>query len=184
MKWISLSCALYLSAAQASAESPPLPILARVSDFVAPFFSSAITVRSEDADPSSNPTSPVVRFVAALLGANRFLANAANKACATRAIAAESQLSLTVAAAEYAAATNGTSGETAQVDFQPSQLGILNVIDVRMLSNGFTGAGPTFDLADAIVPGDGKLLDLRVRDAAVKLVKELPRGSCRLTRAA
>ena len=93
-------------------------------------------------------------------------------------MAAENGFSAEVAAAEYLAATDPISGETSQVDFAPSRLGLLNVIDVRMLSSGFAGAGPSFDFASAIEPGPGALLDLRVRDAALELVEEL--SSCPL----
>jgi len=168
----------YPFTALASATSPPLPILARVSDFVAPFFSTAITIRTSDADPSTNPSSPVIRFVAAVLGASRFLSDPSNQACATRAIVIENDFIDAVAAAEYTAALDPVSGETSQVDFAPSQLGLLNVIDVRMLSAGFVQAGPSFDFVEAIVPGDGMLLDLRVRDAALQLVEEVGSGSC------
>jgi len=161
---------------QATALSPPTPILARISDFVAPFLSSALTIRSESADPSSNPT--LVRGVAALLGANRFLADPANRECAVRAIAKENQMSHTLAEAEYVAATNPVSGEISQVNFEPSSLGLLNVIDVRMLMDGFTQVDPSFDFVEAIQPGPGLLLDLRVRDAALGVVKEIKSGSC------
>ncbi|KAH8075850.1 hypothetical protein BXZ70DRAFT_711752 [Cristinia sonorae] len=164
----------------ATTANPPLPILARVSDFVAPFFSSAITVRSEDADPSANPSSTIPRFVAALLGASRFLGDPANKLCSIQAIATDNGFSDTVAEAAYLSATNSVSGETAQVDFEPSRLGILNVVDVRMLSGGFAQAGLAFDFADALVPGDGLLLDLRVRDVALGLVQDLESGECPL----
>lgn len=165
---------------QASAASPPIPILARVSDFVAPFFSNALTIRSEDADPSSNPTSPLVRGVAALLGANRFLADPANKDCAVRAIARDNGISHTLAEEEYTSATDPVSGEINQVDFEASRLGLLNVIDIRMLVDGFAQAGPSFDFVQAIEPGPGLLLDFRVRDAALKLVKEVKNSSCPL----
>ncbi|TCD69155.1 hypothetical protein EIP91_008632 [Steccherinum ochraceum] len=167
-------------AVQASTASPPIPILARVSDFVAPFFSNALTIRSQDADPSSSPTSPLVRAIAALLAANRFLADPDNKDCAVRAIAKDNAISRELAEQEYASATNPVSGETSQVDFDASRLGLLNVIDIRMLVDGFTGAGPSFDFVDAIQPGPGLLLDLRIRDAALKLVKEVKSGSCPL----
>ena len=79
---------------------------------------------------------------------------------------------------EYASATNAVSGETAQTDFDVSVLGLLNVIDIRMLANGFTGIGQSFNFTQAIQPGPGSLLDLRVRDAALDLVKEVKSGRC------
>lgn len=169
------------TAAQASALSPPLPILARISDFVAPFFSSSITIRTEDADATVDPNSKIIRFVAAFLGANRFLADPTNTACVTQALATESNFTDVLAATEYTAATDPVTGETGQVDFAPSRLGLLNVIDIRMLSSGFSGAGPAFDFATAIEPGAGAFLDLRVRDAALGLVKESQSGTCPLT---
>ncbi|KAH8075861.1 hypothetical protein BXZ70DRAFT_1054419, partial [Cristinia sonorae] len=163
-----------------TAASPPLPILARISDFVAPFFSNALTIRSDNADPSSNPSSPLVRTVAALLAANRFLANPSNRECAVRAIAKDNGISHALAEQEYVSATNPVSGETGQVDFDTSRLGLLNVIDIRMLAGGFAQVGKEFDFVSAIEPGPGLLLDLRVRDAALKLVKEARSSRCLL----
>ncbi|THH29772.1 hypothetical protein EUX98_g4424 [Antrodiella citrinella] len=166
---------------EAIAASPPISIVARVSDFVAPFFSNALTIRSESADPSSDPNSTLVRGVAALLGASRFLTNLSNKECAVRAIARDNGISTALAENEYAAATNPVSGETSQVDFAVSQLGLLNVIDIRMLVGGFAQVPPGFDFVDAIEPGPGLLLDFRIRDAALNLVKEVKSGECPLT---
>ncbi|TCD69138.1 hypothetical protein EIP91_008614 [Steccherinum ochraceum] len=170
----------YPFTALASAATPPLPILARISDFVAPFFSTALTIRTSDADPSTDPTSPIIRFVAAFLAANRFLSDPANKACVIQALAVENGITVEVADAEYAAATDPITGEVSQVDFTPSRLGLFNVIDIRMLSSGFTGAGSEFDFVSASEEGLGMLLDLRIRDAALALVKEVQSGSCPL----
>ncbi|TFY73688.1 hypothetical protein EWM64_g10324 [Hericium alpestre] len=154
---------------QAAALSPPLPILARISDFIAPFFSSSLAIRT--ASTNSSASTPLVRTVAALLAANRFLADPTNQACATAAIAAELGVPPAQAAAEYASATDPVSGEVSQTDFEVGRQALLNVISVRMLSAGFSGAGPSFDFADAIVPGDGALIDYRVRDAALGILK-------------
>lgn len=118
--------------------------------------------------------------MAAFIGASRFLANTANKACAIRAIARDNDISNELAAQEYASATNAVSGETAQTDFDVNKLGLLNVIDIRMLANGFTGTGSSFNFTQAIQPGPGMLLDLRVRDAALELVQEVKSGRCPL----
>ncbi|KAA1467258.1 hypothetical protein DENSPDRAFT_792409 [Dentipellis sp. KUC8613] len=160
---------------QGSALSPPLPILARVSDFIAPFFSSSFAIRTDSANSSAS--TPLVRTVSALLAANQFLADPANQDCSTLAIAAELGLPQDLAALEYASAINPVSGEISQANFTVNRQGLLNVITTRMLSGGFAGAGPGFDFADAIVPGDGKLIDYRVRDAAVEILKPRESGS-------
>ena len=119
--------------------------------------------------------------MAALLAASDFLAKPANKECAVRAIARDNGISHALAESEYASALNPVSGETSQVNFQASQLGLLNVIDIRMLVDGFAQAGPSFDFVEAIEPGPGLLLDFRIRDAALKLVKARKSGACSFT---
>ncbi|GME34228.1 putative abc periplasmic substrate-binding family protein [Neofusicoccum parvum] len=148
-------------------------VLARVSDFINPISSSAITVATATVDESSAEHEPVVRFVAAMLNANRLLANSSQKACAVAAIAAQLNVTTGTAELEYTAATNAETGETADPQagiFNVSRQGLLNVIDVRTQFSGFSGAGQDFNFAEAIVPGAGKLIDYSIRDEAVELV--------------
>ncbi|KAK8043243.1 hypothetical protein PG994_013726 [Apiospora phragmitis] len=53
-------------------------------------------------------------------------------------------------------------GETAQVDFEVSGVGLWNVIRIRDRFGGYAGAGPGFDSVETL-PG---LINYRVRDAA------------------
>ncbi|EJD43195.1 hypothetical protein AURDEDRAFT_89067 [Auricularia subglabra TFB-10046 SS5] len=157
---------------------PPLPILARVSDFVNPFSSSALTVASSAFD-NLTPASPHARAIAAMLSANRFLASGGP--CSRAAIAAELGLPADsdVVSAELAALTDPATGETAQTDFEVNPLALFNVIDVRTLQNGFAGAGERFDFVDAITPGAGKLIDYRLRDIAKTMLTDGP-DACEL----
>lgn len=148
-------------------------VLARVSDFINPISSSAITVATSAVDESSARHEPVVRFVAAMLKASRLLGNLTQKDCAVAAIAAQLNVTTDTAELEYVAAMNLETGETAEPQagvFNVSPQGLLNVIDVRTQFSGFSGAGEHFNFAEAIVPGPGKLIDYSIRDAAVDLV--------------
>ena len=88
------------------------------------------------------------------------------------AIARQLNVSTNVATQEYESATDPETGETASMQagvFNVSRQGLLNVIDIRQLANGFVGAGTGFDFVDAIVPGPGKFIDYGIRDAALNL---------------
>ena len=158
-------------------------ILARASDFLNPFSSSAFTANTASiSDPSKSAL--LVKFLTAMLEANQYLANPKKKDCAIGAIAAQLGIDTGVAAAEYAAATDAETGETATMQdgiFDVSRQGLLNVIDVRAQFGGFTGTPAGFDFADAIVPGPGKLIDYSLRDQAVNAAangKPKIKGKC------
>lgn len=146
--------------------SPRPHILARLSDFVAPFSSQALTVRTSTVTNTTTPAyRATVSFVRAMLRANRLLADPdpQHRAQAQDAIAAELKIEdEATAARELAAATDSVTGETAQVNFEVSGVGLWNVIGIRDRFGGFAGAGPGFDFVQAL-PG---LIDYRVRDAA------------------
>ena len=149
--------------------APPPKMLARISDFINPLSSSALTVAESTLDPSSPIHNKVVSFISAMLKANAVLADTKQKNCAIEAIGKQLNVTSDIAALEYAAATNVETGETATMQqgvFNVSRQGLLNVIDVRAQFGGFEGAGPGFDFADAIVPGAGKLIDYSLRDEA------------------
>lgn len=111
--------------------------------------------------------------MAALLSANAFLASNVN--CSISAIAADLNMSLPLAQEQYITATTPGTGETSSDDFEVSRLALLNGIDLRaQVADGFAGAGPDFDFADAIIPGPGKIIDDRVRDAALAILTPGP----------
>lgn len=149
-------------------------ILARVSDFIQPLSSSAITV-AESSLVNLTQRATITRFFGALYAANRFLADPENAACATGAIARQLKISRSLAQAEYTAATDPLTGETSSPggDFTVSAQGLMNVIDVRKQFGGFANVPAGFDYAAAIEPGTGKLIDYSIRDAVVKAVDDL-----------
>ena len=163
-----------------TAEGEALPadtrpnILARASDFVNPFSSSAFTATTASiTDGTKGPL--LTKFLTAMLEANQYLAVSKHKSCAIGAIAAQLNISTAVATAEYAAATDPETGETALMQggiFNVSRQGLLNVIDLRAQFGGFTGVPVGFNFADAIVPGPGKLIDYTLRDQAVQAAAE------------
>lgn len=148
--------------AQANASSG-VHVLARVADFVAPFSSQALTVRTSTvANVNTTGYNATVAFVRTMLCANRLLADPLRRDQARDAIAAELGVDETTAGRELAAATDPVTGETAQADFQVSEVGLWNVIGIRDRFGGFAGAAPGLDFVEAL-PG---LIDYRVRDAA------------------
>ncbi|KAH6652070.1 hypothetical protein BKA67DRAFT_593694 [Truncatella angustata] len=145
-------------------------ILARVSDFIQPFSSSAITVAEASlSDTSKRDT--LKRFWAALYAASTYLATPENQDCAVKAIGKQLNVTSSVAQAEYAAATDATSGESISVagGFNVSRQGLLNVIDVRGQFGGFASIAKErgFDFVEAIEPGVGKMIDYSVKDEAL-----------------
>ena len=146
-------------------------ILAWVSDFIAPFSSSAFTVRQAALSDSAK-TDILNRFLASFYAANQYLADPAHVNYSVNAIARQLNISRDVAALEYQAATNPISGEVSPgSNFTVNRQGLLNVIDVRSQFGGFSGVPVEFNFAEAIIPGPGKLVDYSVRDAAIALVK-------------
>lgn len=159
---------------QALPEGSAPNILARISDTVAPITSSAFTVGQaniEDPDESSL----VVRFLAAMYGANQFLQNSANAACSIGAIAAQLGVSQDVAATEYASVVNNLTGEVSPGgNFTVSQEGVRNDFTIRQEFGGFASLPANFDVDEALAPGPGKLIDYILRDAAVALFLQNP----------
>lgn len=146
-------------------------ILARISDFIQPFSSSAFTVR-EAALNDASERSLIRTFISAMYAANQFLSIPAQKNCSITAISKQLNVSVAVATSAYASATDPLAGETSSPgsNFTVNRQGLLNVIDVRSQFGGFVQASAAFDFADAILPGIGKLVDYSVRDEAVKAV--------------
>lgn len=146
-------------------------ILARLSDFMLPFSSSAFTV-AQSTLSNSTARNKITRFVAAMHDANVFLAASTNvtQACSVKAIATQLNVTTETAEREYVAATNVMTGETATAqagNFTVDRMGLLNVIDVRGQFRGFPNVSSSFNFAEAILPGQGKLIDYSIRDAAV-----------------
>ena len=156
-------------------------VLARASDFVNPFSSSAFTATTASVS-NSTEAALLTCFLTAMLEANQYLADTKHKFCAINAIATQLNISSSVAEAEYAAATDPETGETALMQegvFSVSRQGLLNVIDVRAQFAGFAGVCAGFDFADAIVPGPGNLIDYTIRNRALKAVTDVKiKGSC------
>lgn len=147
-------------------------ILARISDYIAPITSSSFMVR-ESSLSNQTETSPLTRFVASMLAANRFLHEPRNANCSISAIAAQLGVSEDVAAQEYASVTNSVSGEVSPGgNFTVNLEGALNDVTVREDFDGFSGLPAGFDFANALDPGEGRLIDYSVRDAAVRLYEE------------
>ena len=145
--------------------------LARVSDFVQAFSSSAFTV-SDASLTNATERVRVRSFLAAMYAANQFLAKPKNKKCSVTAIARQLNVTREVAAAAYSSAIDPLTGETSSPggNFTFNRQGVLNVIDVRSQFGGFAKVPAGFDYADDILPGRGKLVDYSVRDEAVEAV--------------
>lgn len=158
----------YPFTSEGEAHSPPANILARVSDFVDPFASTAFTV-SQSSLTNSTKKDIYTRFLASFIQANRLLANPTESRCAISAISKQLNVTTAIAKAEYAAATANDSGETiTNSTFAVNRQGLLNVIDVRTQFGGFATAPADFNYVTAIVPGTGKLIDDEVRLAAAR----------------
>ncbi|RDW63713.1 hypothetical protein BP6252_11258 [Coleophoma cylindrospora] len=154
-------------------------VLARISDFVNPVSSTALTV-SQSSIGNSNKTNIITRFVAAMYAANLYLQDPTKKNCTLKAISRQLNVSSTVAQLEYTAATNNSSGEVGVGgNFTVNLQGALNIIGVRKKFGGFSSLSPDFDFTSALVPGHGKLIDYSIRDAAIKILKrDLLRTTC------
>ncbi|KAF7531916.1 hypothetical protein G7054_g8438 [Neopestalotiopsis clavispora] len=159
---------------QALPEGSAPNILARISDTVAPITSSAFTVgQANIEDPYES--SLVVRFLAAMYGANQFLQKSANSACSIGAIAAQLGVSQDVATTEYASVVNNLTGEVSPGgNFTVSQEGVRNDFTIRQEFGGFASLPADFDADEALAPGPGKLIDYTLRDAAVALSLQNP----------
>lgn len=147
-------------------------ILARVSDFVNPISSSAFTAR-ESAMRSPAGGDLLTRFISAMYAANLFLRNPINRQSATSAIARQLQVSADVAQLEYTAATSPDMGEVSPGgNFTVDEAGLLSVIAVREEFGGFGQLPSDFNFTAAVAPGEGKLIDYSIRDAAVAILKK------------
>ena len=146
-------------------------ILARISDFIQPLSSTAITA-TEASLADAAKRALLTKFLGAMYAANHFLADPRYKECSIIAIAKTLNITVALAATEYTAAIDPLTGETSSPggDFTVSRQGLLNVIDVRDQFGGFAGAGPSFDFAAAIKPGMGKLIDYSIRDQSEGLI--------------
>ena len=161
---------------EALPEGQALNVLARVSDFVAPYTSNVFTI-AQDTLTNTTVRNITTRFVAAMYDANNYLASneSCAQTCSVKALAKQYNISTALAEAEYVAATNPLSGETATGqlgNFTVDKIGLLNVIDVRNQYAGFGSVPKGFDFIDAIVPGAGKLIDYSILDAALAVSKK------------
>ncbi|KAK3173644.1 hypothetical protein OEA41_006976 [Lepraria neglecta] len=154
--------------------------LARASDFVNPFSSSAFTATTSVSN--STEAALLTRFLTPMLEANQYLADTKHKYCTIEAIATQLNISSSVAEAEYAAATDPETGETALMQegvLNISRQSLLNAIDIRAQFGGFAGVPAGFEFAEAIVPGPSNLIDYTMRDQALKAVTDVKiKGSC------
>lgn len=155
-------------------------ILAKISDFIQPFSSSAFTIR--EAALSNNDQRTLIRkFTSAMYAANKYLASPANQKCSISAISKQLNVSTSVATSAYTSANDPITGETSSPggNFTVNRQGLLNVIDVRSQFGGFASVPAGFNYADAILPGKGKLIDYSLRDDALKnLVSFSPSTKC------
>lgn len=161
---------------EALPDGKALNILARISDFIAPYTSDAFTI-AEDALTNTTVRNITTRFIAAMHDANTYLASTNPHAqnCSIKALAAQYNISTALAQTEYAAATNPLSGEvtTGQMgNFTVDRIGLLNVIDIRNQFAGFGSVPKGFDFVEAIKPGTGKLIDYSILEAALAISKK------------
>jgi len=161
---------------EALPEGQALNVLARVSDFVAPYSSDVFTI-AQDTLMNTTARNITTRFIAAMYDANTYLASneSCAQACAVKALAKQYNISTALAEAEYVAATNPLSGETATGqlgNFTVDKIGLLNVVDVRNQYAGFGSVAKGFDFVEAIVPGTGKLIDYSILEAALTVSKK------------
>jgi len=148
----------------------PVNILARISDFVQPYSSRELAIASSTLN-STTKLPLVTSFYKAFYEANLFLQNPLNQPCVLTSLASDLNISSVLAANEYLAATNNLTGETLPEadNFEVSQQGILNIIDVRSQFDGFT-TPPDFDFVAALVPGANNLIDYSVQQAVLQQV--------------
>ncbi|KAG8526457.1 uncharacterized protein KY384_000050 [Bacidia gigantensis] len=153
---------------------PRLNTLARAQDFVDPFSNRVLTVASATlSHPTSEKYQAIQRFVTALLRANAYLNDPENRESVVRLLQRSGGLGRKAAEGVYDYSTSREVGEVTkdqEAIFQVSRLGLLNVIDIRRQFEGFMGLEAGFNFVEAIMPGEGKLINYRVRDAAVQNV--------------
>ena len=154
-----------------AANGPNKPnILAQAEDFVNPLSDLVLTVASSTlSSPNSDRYQAILRFVTALLRANKYLAKASNKKKVIQLLQKSGGYSEAAAEAVYGYATDPDVGETATQQnrkFDVTRQGLLNVIAIREQFDGFAGVPKGFNFVDAITPGPGKLVDYSLRDKA------------------
>ena len=159
-----------------AANGPSKPnILARAQDFVNPLSDHVLTVSSALlSNPTAEKYQAALRFVTALLRANRYLAKPSNKKKVISLLQKSAGYTEAAAEAVYAYVTDPDVGETATEIggvFNVTRQGLLNVIDTRTEFRGFASVAKDFNFVDAITPGPGKLIDYSLRDIALEGVK-------------
>jgi hypothetical protein len=104
-------------------------ILAKISDFIQPFSSSAFTAR-EAALSNTTERALLTTFMSAMYASNLFLAHTANKKCSINAIAKQLKVSTAVATSAYASAIDPLTGETSSPggNFTVNRQGTLGTI--------------------------------------------------------
>lgn len=155
-------------------------ILARAENFVNPFLSEVFTIRTSSLK-NATELDLLTRFHAAMLEANHYLNQTANRRCSIQAIQKTLNVTSQVAELEYVAATDPVTGETVSQggNFTINQQGLLNVLDLRMQFDGFEDLPTSTDFVDHFTPGPGKFIDYSIRDAAVaSLSTYTPRAIC------
>ena len=169
---------------QNSLRQPVLPIVstssARTEDYLNPYTSDVFTA-STPRCPTWAKRTLLVRFMRAMYEANRYLANPGNRGCAIDAIMRVGNFSRAVAQGFYAVATDPVVGETYSPgrNLSLSMQGLINVIDVRRLYGGFrTNVTEGFGIAEALVPGEGELIDYSVLEEAVGSANVSGRADC------
>ncbi|KAF4547891.1 Hypothetical protein D9617_34g040710 [Elsinoe fawcettii] len=148
-----------------------LNVLTRVSDLIAPYTSTCVTASGPGL---ANPVTrdKIVRFTAALLDANRFLASSdkRDQECARKVITRFLNVTEAVGRAEYEAITDEVTGEITRGqkgNLTVDQVGTVNVINERLEFGAFPNVTRGFDFVEAIRPGRGKVVDDSVLREAV-----------------
>jgi len=138
---------------------------------VNPISSSALTV-AQSAVENPLKADALKRFLGAMYAANLFLQSPSKKKCSLTAIRTQLNITAATAQLEYAAATSSVSGEiNPGGNFTVNQQGLQNIIAVRSQFGGFT-VPSNFDFQAATTPGEGKLIDYSIRNAAVAGLKK------------
>ncbi|MBR8838865.1 MAG: ABC transporter substrate-binding protein [Stigonema ocellatum SAG 48.90 = DSM 106950] len=128
-----------ISASQAS-----ISVLARFSDYVAPYQARVLATTTDYAVTSPDT---IIAFLRAYIKAGQFVANPANRAVVIADIAADLGVTSNVAATELDADLSHKSGEilNAQIDEQ----GLINTINLRQEFGGFNNPVDSIELAKA-----------------------------------
>ncbi|MDF5732928.1 MAG: ABC transporter substrate-binding protein, partial [Rhizonema sp. PD38] len=130
-----------------ASQTANINVLARFSDYVAPYQARVLATTSDYADTSPDT---ITAFLRAYIKAGQFVANPRNRTVVIADIAADLGVSSDVAATELDAALSHKSGEilNAQIDEQ----GLINTINLRQEFGGFN---TSVDSALVAKPGGG-----------------------------